>query len=564
MNVPHKRGRWRTYAAGFRAHRVSLVLLTLAGLAQSFSWIPSASILRRIFDEILPSLSSRGGLGSFWRAVAEMMALQAAALVLAWWIRVRALRVSQDVLEALRAGAIGRFYRLPRIFHTHADTERLHLTLVYETNIIDLMNSAVTTQLLPGVCGSAVLLAILIHIEPAYALVLAIVAPALFALNRIMARDAWLRLERVRIAWENFSRGIRFMILALDLTRSHAAEDLEARRQLTNVRELRRISLELNGFDAAIQAIQSFLLLSCTLGALVAGGWLVESGMSSRGEVMVFYATAALFAVQVKAIVESIPPMRRGIESFGRLDELMQTAEREPYEGNVPVEQVQSVRMSDAWFHYRDGAPILRGAGFEIERGDTAALVGANGAGKTTVTHLLAGFYKPERGGLFVNGIPYEDVDIRSLRRRVVVLPQNPFLFPGTVRDNLIYGTESFSEEDIARALLWSTADSFVNELPEGLNTWIGEQGILLSGGQRQKLVVARAFLRKPDVLIFDEPTNHLDEETIDSLLCNVSLLPFRPAVLMISHAPVALRNASRIWRLEDGVLRETVRSPAC
>jgi len=557
VNLPANRSRWRSYAACFRNHRLSLFLLTLAGLAQSFAWVPGAAILRRIFDQILPAGTSKATLGPFWIAVTELMALQLAGLLLAWWIRVTALRLSQDVLATLRTRAAEHFYLLPRAFHTQADVEKLHITLVHETGIIDIMNNAVTTQMLPGAGGALVLFWILVRIEPVYAVVLAVVAPALFLLNRMTARHAWLRQERVRRAWETFSRGIRFMIQALDLTRLHAAEKFEISRQTRNIRELRDISLDLNRFDAGQQVLQGFLLLTCTLGALLAGGWSVAAGHATRGQVMVFYVTAALFAVQVRSIVESIPPVRRGLHAFGELDTLMHATEREPYQGTQAVGAIESVRMEDAWFRYRDDVPVLSGAAFEIRRGEQIALIGANGAGKSTIAHLITGLYRPARGGVFVNGVAYDEVDIRSLRAHMAILPQNPFLFPGSIRDNLTYGSADFGDREVRQALEWSGAGGFVDELAGGLDTEIGEHGILLSGGQRQKLVLARALLRQPDFLIFDEPTNHLDEEAITTLLHNLARLPFHPAVLTISHDPVAIRHASRAWRLEGGCLRE-------
>ena len=553
---------WRSAAASFRHHGLSLSLLALAGLAQSFSWIPGAAVLRRIFDQLLPANAApTWSAGPFWIAAAELLALQLIALLLAWWIRTRAMHVSQDVLATIRTRAIEHFYLLPRAFHTQADTEKLHLTLVYETAIVDVMNVAITTQLLPGVCGSLVLFWILARIQPMYAAVLAIVVPALFVLNRAAQRDAWFRQERVRIAWETFSRGARFMIQAIELTRSHAAEDFEIQRQTRNVFELRDTSLALTRYDAAQQVLQGFLLIACTLAALLAGGWLAAAGHATRGDVMVFYAAAALFAVQARGIVDSIPPVRRGLRAFGELDALMHTAEREPYTGSRPVDHIESVRIKDAWFEYRADSPILCGVSFEIRRGDQVVLIGANGSGKSTIVHLIAGLYKPYRGQLQVNGMAYDTADIRSLRSRMALLPQNPFLFPGSVRDNLTYGLADCPDADIWQALEWAGAAEFVNAMPGTLDQAIGEQGVLLSGGQRQKLVLARALLRQPDFLIFDEPTNHLDEAAIATLLGNLAHLPFHPAVLIISHDPAALRHTSIAWRLEDGNLRaaETV-----
>ena len=434
--------------------------------------------------------------------------------------------------------------------------EKLHLTLVHETGIIDTMNTAVITQLLPGLFGALVLFWILARIEPVYAAVLAVVAPASFLLNRAAQRHAWLRQESLRVAWEKFSRGVRFMIQALDLTRSHAAEDYESARQTGNIRQLRDIALDLYRFDARQQVLQGFLLITCTLAALLAGGWMVATGRATRGQVMVFYAAAGVFAVQARTIVDSIPPIRRGLDAFDQLIALMRTKDHEPYEGTGVIGAIDDIRVDDVSFSYREGAPLLSGVSLEIRRGEQLALLGANGSGKSTIAHLITGVYRPDQGGLFVNGIAYDNADIRSLRSRMAVLPQNPFLFPGTIRDNLTYGMAACSDEEVWQALEWSGAGAFVSDITEGLNSAIGEHGILLSGGQRQKLALARALLRKPDFLIFDEPTNHLDEEAIVILLHNLAQLPFHPAVLIISHDPIAQRHASRACRLEAGSLR--------
>jgi ABC-type multidrug transport system fused ATPase/permease subunit len=509
---------WRPYAACFRNRRLALFLLTLAGLAQSFSWIPGAAILRRIFDQILPDRPispvhplPMANMGPFWIAVAQLLALQLASLLLAWWVRTTALKLSQDMLATLRTRAIAHFYLLPRTFHTRADVEKLHLTLVHDTGVVDAMNTAVTTQILPGASGALVLFWILLRFQPLYAIVLAVVAPALFVLNRAMERNAWLRQENVRLAWEAFSRGVRFMIQALDLTRSHAAEEFEVSRQTRNIRHLREITLDVHRFDAGQQILQGFLLMTCTLAALLAGGWSVAAGHATRGDVMVFYAAAALFAVQTRSIVDAVPPVRRGLRAFGELDALLRTSEREPYSGTTPIRSIESLRMVDTSFRYREDAPILCGAAFSIRRGEQVALVGPNGAGKSTIAHLIMGLYRPVSGYLMVNDVRYDDADIRTMRARMAILPQNPFLFPATVRENLIYGAVDSSEAGIRQALEWAGATAFVHDLPGGLDAAIGEQGILLSGGQRQKLALARALLRQPDFLIFDEPTNHLD-----------------------------------------------------
>ncbi len=522
----------------------------VAGSAQAFLYVPTARLLSRIFDVILPARD----VSALWLAAAELLALQLAGLLLVWWIQTAALKIGQEVLLELRLRCQRHLYLLPRDFHTAADAEELHVTMVYETNWIDHMNQALTSRLLPAVLSATVLFAILFATEPRYALLLGISAPLLFTANRLMVRNAWFRQERLRQAFEAFSRGVRFAITALDLTRSQAAEDWELARQTANAENLRRVSLDLAGFDALQQLLQTALLLSGTLAVLLAGGWAAAEGRATRGEIMAFYVIAALFATQSRTIVESVPAMRMGMRAFRRIAGLLATPDREPYSGTAVLDTLEELRLENVGFSYRPGHSVIEDVSLVVRRGETVAIIGANGGGKSTLLFLIAGYYAPLRGSMLVNGLPFSHWNPRGVRARMAIVPQNPFLFPGTVRENVAYGMAPVSDAAVWEALRQAGAD-FVSQLPETLDSLIGEQGALLSGGQRQRLVIARALLRQPDLLILDEPTNHLDDHGIEVLMESLRNLPFHPAVILISHEPRVLRHVSRALRLTGGRL---------
>jgi ABC-type multidrug transport system fused ATPase/permease subunit len=533
-----------------------LAVVTAAGVAQSFAYLPLAAVLRRTFDVVLPA-RDRAGL---WIAVGELLALQMFTLALGWGIRMTALRAGQAVVSQLRRECLQRLYELPREFHTAADAERLHVTLVYETNWIEGMSNALVVRILPATLCSVVLFALLFWTEPRYAVIIAVCAPGLFAANRLMARTAWLRQELLRRAFQEFSCGVRFAIAAMDLTKSQAAEAVELRRQGGNVEVLRSVSLDLFRFDSVQQLLQSALLLAGTVAVLLAGGWAVAGGRATGGQIMAFYVITALFAAQARTIVESVPAVRMGLRAFTQTAALLETPEREPYGGSETVESLDCLRLESVGFAYPGGRPILEDATLEILRGRRVALIGANGSGKSTLLFLILGLYRPSRGSLAINGRPYDRFDMRSLRSHVAVVPQTPFLFADTIRANVGYGAGELSSRAIRDALEWAGAAGFVDELPNGIDTQIGEQGGRLSGGQRQRLAIARALLRRPDLLILDEPTNHLDEDGVSGLMESLDGLPFRPAVIVVSHEWRVLRHTDEAWRLEDGRLhREAV-----
>jgi ABC-type multidrug transport system fused ATPase/permease subunit len=269
---------------------------------------------------------------------------------------------------------------------------------------------------------------------------------------------------------------------------------------------------------------------------------------------MAFYVMAAMFAAQTRTLLGAMPEIRMGMRGFRDIHALFEREEREPYSGTRRVSHVEEIRLDEVHFAYPGRAPLLEGVSLSIPRGGRVVLFGANGSGKTSIVHLIGGYYRPDRGRLRVNGTDYEEIDVRSLRARTAVVPQNPLLFGGTLGENLLYGCDE-EEGAIEEALEGAGLREFVEDLPEGLKTAVGDQGIQLSGGQRQRLAIARALLRRPDLLIFDEPTNHLDEAAIDNLSASLQRLPYRPAVLLISHEPRILRHADVAWRLENGRL---------
>jgi len=545
---------WRRYAAYYRAHGMLLAVVAAAGAAQSFAYVPLAAVLRRTFDVVLPA-RDRAGL---WIAVGELLALQIFTLALGWCIRTTALRVGQGVVSQLRRECLQRLYELPRQFHTSADAERLHVTLVYEINWIEGMSNALVLRILPAALCAAVLFFLLFWTEPRYAIIIAVCAPGLFVANRLMVRTAWLRQDRLRRAFREFSRGVRFAIAAMDVTKAQAAEAVELNRQNANVEVLRSVSLDLSRFDSVQQLLQGALLLAGTVAVLLAGGWAAAAGRATGGQIMAFYVMTALFAAQARTIVDAVPAVRMGLRAFAQTAGLLQIPDREPYQGSGIVERLENLRLENVAFAYPGGPVVLEDASLAIARGERVALIGANGGGKSTLLFLILGLYRPSRGSLAVNGRPFDALDMRSVRARIAVVPQAPFLFADTIHANVGYGAVETSEPEIRQALEWAGAASFVDSLPDGLDTQIGEQGVRLSGGQRQRLAIARALLRRPDLLILDEPTNHLDEDGVSGLMDSLDRLPFQPAVIVVSHEERVLRHADEAWRLESGRLVRT------
>jgi len=204
----------------------------------------------------------------------------------------------------------------------------------------------------------------------------------------------------------------------------------------------------------------------------------------------------------------------------------------------------------------------VRGVSLDVEAGETLAIVGANGAGKSTIISLILGFYRPKSGSLTVGGRPYEELDLRSLRRKIGVVLQKPTFFTGTIAENLAYGWSDVSREALETAAREACADSFIKNLPEGFDTLIGEGGAMISGGEGQRLAIARALIGRPKLLILDEPTNHLDADSIEQIMARITSDPDHATILIISHDRTVVDFADTVLRLDGGRLTPSKRRP--
>jgi ABC-type bacteriocin/lantibiotic exporter with double-glycine peptidase domain len=287
---------------------------------------------------------------------------------------------------------------------------------------------------------------------------------------------------------------------------------------------------------------------------LVVGGAGIVGGRITPGQLLSLYAGFSLLRNQWLAVSRAVPRIITGVESLVALCEILRVSDPPPYHGAERLSFAGSVTLEGVFFRYTDGL-ILKGADIHIERGAHVALVGENGAGKSTVISLILGLYRPERGRVLVDGRELGDLDLPHLRRQIGVTPQDPIIVPGTIADNIAYGAPEVGEREIARAARLSGAHEFIMSLPRGYETQVGEDGMLLSGGQRQRIALARALVRRPRLLILDEPTNHLEAASFDALVRNLRELDERPTMLVISHSKDVVRSAEFVYALHEGCI---------
>jgi ATP-binding cassette, subfamily B, bacterial len=292
---------------------------------------------------------------------------------------------------------------------------------------------------------------------------------------------------------------------------------------------------------------------------MVAGAAFVFGGSLSTGDYVAFLLLVGVFfrpLEKIAAVVETYP---RGIAGFQRYQELLAQS---PDIADAPGAQDAPalsgrIRFEDVQFTYDGARGVLRGVTLEVAPGETVALVGPSGAGKSTLMALVPRFYDPTGGEIRIDGIPLTDMTLASLRRQVGLVSQDVFLFGGTLRENIAYGKLDAGKDEILEAVRNAQLDTLVSELPQGLDTMVGERGVMLSGGQRQRVAIARVFLRNPPILLLDEAISALDRSTEREVQAALARLAVGRTTLIIAHRLETIRHADRIVVLDAGRIVE-------
>jgi len=295
--------------------------------------------------------------------------------------------------------------------------------------------------------------------------------------------------------------------------------------------------------------------------AVVAAGILVFSAnlifvdrSLSPDQFMVFLVAALSLMRPLKMFFQANAPIQQGLAAMARIGSVL-SLEEERDEGEEFPGLKQDITLVNVWFSYEPGIPVLRGLNLEIAKGERVALVGPSGAGKSTLADLVAGFYEPDRGGLLVDGIPLSSFSPMSYRKRVSLVPQETFLFSGTVFENIAYAKPDADVATVIRAAQDAFAHEFIQELPRGYDTELGERGARLSGGQRQRIALARALLKNPDLVILDEATSALDSESEEAVRQALDRVLADRTSITIAHRLSTVLSADRIVVLDDGVI---------
>jgi len=468
-------------------------------------------------------------------------------------------KVNQKASLALSGDLYAQMQRLSLRFH---DRARVGDMVVRLTDDVEQLQKAFISGLSVVTISAFTVLGIAVTmfmVDWQFALVALVVVPPYFLIYSIFrsrVRDAS---RAVRSSEGDIASTAYETLSSIRVVKAFGQEGREQKRFMDQIRSKMRASVRAatwEGMFSLLIGVASAAGVALVMGY---GGWRIIQGGLTLGQMYVFmhYLTALYAPLQELTRLTTI--VQKASVSAERIYELFEAAP-EVHESPhaVTLKRARgSIAFERVWFGYEPDRPILKGVNLPIMAGEVMAVVGATGAGKSTLVSLISRFYDVTYGRVLIDGRDVRDLSLRSLRNQISIVLQDTILFSGSVRDNIAYGRPGATERDMLKAARAAHAHEFILALPEGYDTYVGERGVTLSGGQRQRIGIARALLKDAPILILDEPTSSVDRESELLILEALGRLIVGRTVIIITHRLSASDLADCVAVLSDGVITE-------
>lgn len=545
------RGRWARICGG----------LLLYILKQSPAWVIPLFIADAVTILVSPGANGVYRLTMESGAMVGLLALNVVVSThYAKWIA----SFREEIQLRLRTEMWRRLSKVSLEYFWSQSIGKLHQRLLMEVDQACWLLNVCFDGIFSSLLNISVVVAITAVRQPSFLPALMVFGGVAFLMMRSFTARIQVHTKAVRAERESLSEELSNNIGVMGIARAHATEHTLMTRLSGHFQSLGAAGTRADLASARFMALSSMVHQSCYVLSFLGLVYL-----STRNIVAVSAADAILvasyflqFTHSVMTLAGLMPGYSRGMEGLRSVQEIFQHPELDDSQGLPPVDQVRGgIQFDNVTFSYKgEEAPTIANASFTIAPGEVVAFVGASGSGKSTLVKLALGFLPPASGRILVDGFDLREIDRRSFRKAVAIVPQEIAFTSGTIRENFLIGKDGATDAEIRAALKTACAESFVTALPEGIDTPCGKNGTRFSGGQRQRLAIATAIIRRPAILILDEATSALDMKTegeVQAALANV-IRERSCTVIIIAHRPSTLRLADRIFTVSDGALIAT------
>lgn len=467
-------------------------------------------------------------------------------------------QIIKNVSRDLRNKIVHKLQLLSIGFHRHNHSGKLFSKIMVDVDKIDAFGIQFVNNILGITIDLLFSITILIAISLKFFGIFLIMIPAYLILYKLFI-DKMNKLQReVRSANEALNTELISYVDTQYISRIHGETKFEfdrvehkAKFEISKVVNLRFVEAFFGSSNSCVAALMKlFIAAVCAMGVI--------DNSLSLGELFIFVQLTTLFLSNLQNVINVFPLLTEFSESVNSIGEILDSSDEEKNIGKLQINDLKGeIEFTNVSFHYNSQKPIFNDLSCRIKKGTTVALVGSSGSGKSTFVNLVLGLIRPTNGTIKIDNKMIKDLDMRSVRKQVAAVTQDPIIFSGTIRENISYARNNIPDGEVLAAAKIANAYDFIMELPEAFETKVGDKGVTLSGGQKQRIAIARAILRTPGILILDEATSALDSKSEDAIQKAILSLQGKQTTLIIAHRLSTIFHADTIYVFNEGGIVE-------
>ena len=544
----------KRFLSYYKPHKKIFILDMLAALTMSVIGIFYPIITRRLLNDFMPN-----------KKYTEIIVCGSLLLIvylmrmgLSYFVQYQGHMMGVKMQEKMRSDLFSHIEKLPVSFFDNNETGKIMTRMTSDLfDIVELAHHGPENVL---ITSSSIIIsfAYLMSINIPLSLILLACVPILVFISSVLRKKMREAFKKRRESNAIINASLESSITGIRVTKAFTNHDKEIEK--FDVGNVEFVENSRKAYKAMGQFHSSTTFVTDVFNVilLIGGGFLLLTDANRFGDYSAFLAAINLFINPVNTLIRFMESFQNGVTGFERFIEILDTPIEEDKPDAIEMPNVEGViEFKNVTYGYGDGDNVLKNVSLKIEKGQTFALVGPSGGGKTTICHLIPHFYDVREGEILVDGVNINDITRVSLRKNIGIVQQDVYLFNSSIRDNILYGRLDATEEEVIEAAKRANIHDYVMTLPNGYDTVIGERGVKLSGGQKQRLSIARVFLKNPAILILDEATSALDNATEIMIQQALDELCKGRTTLVVAHRLSTIKNANEIAVVSGGKICE-------
>ena len=521
-------------------------------MVSSFLGIPQPLIMRYLVDDVILSRQ----LGLLAIAILLLAGILLAEKLTGLLQQFYFARFEQEVTLDIQQDLFSHVLRFPKAFFDEKQTGYLMSRLSSDVEGLRWFFSSTIVYIISNILRFAGGVVLLFYLEWRLALGVLLIIPGLVLCIKYFSKKVHVLSHQDMEQQGNVTSQLQESLSSVSLIKAFSTEARTVKHFITQLKESFHISLEQTTVSSVANLVINSMPGMAKLIVLALGAYWVIQGHWSLGSLLAFVAYLAYVFGPAQFLASANLQLQNARAALERVSALYDIIPEEDIGAGEKIERLRGeIEFKNVSFTYDEREPVLENISFRIQSGERVAIVGPSGVGKTTLLSLILRFYKPSAGEIYFDGRPARDYDLGSLRRRIGYVSQSTLLLSGTIRENLRYGNPEAREEEIVRAATVADIQDFIESLAEGYETEIGEKGVNLSEGQKQRLALARAIVKDPDILVLDEPTSALDSRTEKTIFQSLPSIIKNKTLFVVAHRLSTIMNSHRIFLLDQNRL---------